>query len=217
MAGRRTVRQANKATSSGRLGTSSAFWDFSLRVYAQPQVAAACLGLQERHGLDVNLLLLGCWLGAHGPGHLGEVTWRDLCAQVAVWQAQVVAPLRQVRRRLKDMLPAGASHTTDPLASLRRAVADCELDSECLEQLMLERAVAMAPAEARVEGASDDAGAEAVDTQERGCTAVAANLHTYLAVTGVDAREEHRALSTLIAGVFPQVPMERIAALVGAE
>jgi uncharacterized protein (TIGR02444 family) len=204
MAGRRTGRQTSRARSSGRSTTTSAFWDFSLRVYAQPEVAAACLGLQERHGLDVNLLLLGCWLGAHAQGRLPEPVWRDLCAQVAVWQTQVVAPLRQVRQRLKGMLPAGVSNANDPLTLLRRTVSECELDAEHLEQLMLERAVAMCALETPVDCDRPD---------ERGCAAAAANLKAYLAAAGVDAGGEQRTLTALIAGVFEQVSAERIAAL----
>lgn len=178
----------------------SAFWDFSLAVYGRPEVAAACLGLQDRHGLDVNLLLLACWLGASGRGALGQPAWQDLCAQVAVWQGQVVGPLREVRRRLKGMLPADASANADPIAALRRAVADCELDAERLEQLMLERAVAMA----------DKAGLEQDDAEVR-CGAAIANLCAYLAVAGVDATGERRALSVLLGAAFTEFAPNRLA------
>jgi len=177
---------------------ASEFWPFSLRVYGRPEAAAACLGLQERHGLDVNLLLLACWLGASGRGALGEPAWTDLCAQVATWQGQVVVPLRQVRQRLKGMLAAGASANADPIASLRRAVGECELDAECLEQLMLERAVAMTGSGAARAGAS--------------CEAAAANLLAYLAVCGVEAAGELRPLSQLLAAAFPDDTSETVAA-----
>jgi uncharacterized protein (TIGR02444 family) len=35
----------------------AAFWRFSLALYARPGVAAALLGLQDRAGRDVNLVL----------------------------------------------------------------------------------------------------------------------------------------------------------------
>jgi len=35
------------------------FWDFSLRLHERPGVPRACLGLQRRYGLDVNLLFFG--------------------------------------------------------------------------------------------------------------------------------------------------------------
>ena len=42
------------------------FWAFSLDVYGRPGVAPACLALQDRHGLDVNLLLFCCWAASQG-------------------------------------------------------------------------------------------------------------------------------------------------------
>ncbi|MCG8546534.1 MAG: TIGR02444 family protein, partial [Alphaproteobacteria bacterium] len=34
----------------------NAFWNFSLRAYARPGVADACIRLQDRYGVDVNVL-----------------------------------------------------------------------------------------------------------------------------------------------------------------
>ena len=42
------------------------FWDFSLAVWGREAVEPACLDLQERHGLDVNLLLFCGWAGRRG-------------------------------------------------------------------------------------------------------------------------------------------------------
>ena len=39
----------------------SPFWRFSLRFYRQPEVADACIRLQEEAGIDVNLLLFLLW------------------------------------------------------------------------------------------------------------------------------------------------------------
>ena len=36
---------------------ASAFWQFSLDVYARPQVAELCLALQDEHNFDVNAVL----------------------------------------------------------------------------------------------------------------------------------------------------------------
>jgi uncharacterized protein (TIGR02444 family) len=43
------------------------FWRFSLAFYARPGMADALIGLQDRAGLDVNLMLFALWRGAlHG-------------------------------------------------------------------------------------------------------------------------------------------------------
>ncbi len=41
---------------------AAAFWQFSVGHYQQPQVKQLCLQLQDGHGINVNLLLLLCWL-----------------------------------------------------------------------------------------------------------------------------------------------------------
>ena len=78
-----------------------AFWRFSLDFYARPGVSAACLALQDEHGLDVNLVLYACWVGISGCGRLGV---EDLAAAeraVAPWRGAVLEKLRAARRAMK--------------------------------------------------------------------------------------------------------------------
>src|SRR5260221_9331531 len=79
------------------------FWAFSLDLYAHPDVAAACLRLQDEQGLDVNLLLLCCWLARSGRGRLGEGDLAAAEARAAPWRRDIIGPLRAVRRALKTM------------------------------------------------------------------------------------------------------------------
>jgi uncharacterized protein (TIGR02444 family) len=108
------------------------FWRYSLRVYARAGVEQACLALQEA-GADVNLLLFCCWQGSQG-GTLNKQSLRKAMQAVAVWQQQVVQPLRQARRIIKRGLPGVAS---DMSGSLRQRISRVELDAEYLEQLVL--------------------------------------------------------------------------------
>src|SRR5258708_19878683 len=78
------------------------FWNFSLEIYAGEGVAEACRDLQERRGCDVNILLFCCWLGASGRPTLRAERLRSILEVSDVWQAEIVRPLRQVRRLLKD-------------------------------------------------------------------------------------------------------------------
>jgi len=84
------------------------FWDFSLALYGRPEVAAACLRLQDAHGLDVNLLLLCCFLARSGRGRLSAAALAAAEARIAPWRASVLTPLREARRALKTMNAAGA-------------------------------------------------------------------------------------------------------------
>jgi uncharacterized protein (TIGR02444 family) len=128
------------------------FWDYSLALYRQPAVEAACLDLQRRHGLDVNLLLLCCWLASRGvPVGCSEVT--RLEARVQDWHAEVVRPLRALRQRLRVRLagglPEGVAAAWPQLAgTLRESILALELDAEHVEQLELARCTAgLAPGE----------------------------------------------------------------------
>ena len=118
----------------------SAFWRFSLAFYARPGVAAACLALQDRHRADVNLVLLALWLGTRG--HRLETTAGTRLAHLAGrWQRPLVAPLRQVRRRLKQRATTEATPWPGAVGELRRRLADVELALERVEQLLLEQGV----------------------------------------------------------------------------
>ena len=116
---------------------AGALWGFSLEVYAQPEVEQACLLMQEKLGVDINLLLVCLWLGSSGRGRLNEAELIDLEQQVAFWQREIIQPLRQVRRRLKELSRFGGER----FVTMRKSVSGCELDAEAVEQQMLEQAL----------------------------------------------------------------------------
>ena len=170
------------------------FWDFSLRVYGQPGVAPACLELQDRHGLDVNLLLLCCWLGHCQKAKPSRAQVAALADAVAAWHNDVVRPLRQARRRLK----APDAAIPPALAeALRREVKRIELDAEHIEQL----------ARAARLPASEPAGVPVPEN-------AAAALGYYLDRVGVSPDETDRLnLTALLRAAFDDVAPERAGAL----
>ncbi len=179
-------------------------WDFSLSLYDRPGVAGACLALQDRHGLDVNLLLLCSWAGAQGR-LLGAAEMARLRAAAAAWQQQVIRPLRGVRRWLKTQaeIPSGLAEP------LRAAVKELELEAERIEQQRLYEALG---------GAAGDAasgGAPAAPMAAR----AAANLRAYLDLAGVPSgvpwgAGDKAALVSLLRGAFPALSEEEAGALV---
>lgn len=79
---------------------SNDFWRYSLLLYSRPGVAKACIALQDRHGLDVNVMLFAMWAGSRGRTlHDREID--VLLAACATWQELVVKPLRATRREEK--------------------------------------------------------------------------------------------------------------------
>ncbi len=77
------------------------FWEFSLAVYGRPGVPAACVALQDRHGLDVNVLLFAAWAGMECGVALSAERLTAVDSTIAAWRREVVRPLRAVRRRVK--------------------------------------------------------------------------------------------------------------------
>lgn len=114
------------------------FWDFSLQVYGREGVGAACLHLQERHGIDVNVMLFCLWLGETGRGVLENEECSAMIAAVGRWHLEVVRSLRGVRTILKSGFP-DVPH--DLRESLRGEVQLAEIDSEHLQQLILAASV----------------------------------------------------------------------------
>src|SRR5471032_958989 len=118
---------ADAAAAKDAAGRDAAeLWAFSLEFYARPGIAETCLRLQDAHGLDVNLLLLCCWLGSSGRGRLSEADLAAAEARAAQWRQAVIVPLRAIRRALKPMN-----------AALYEAVKRVELDAEREEQSLL--------------------------------------------------------------------------------
>jgi uncharacterized protein (TIGR02444 family) len=108
----------------------SPFWRFSLGFYRRPGVADACLALQDGCGVDVNILLFFLWLAAARRCVSTDVA-RAVCAAAAPWRDDVVAPLRTIRRRLKDGSALVERSATEAFRARIKAI---ELESERLEQ-----------------------------------------------------------------------------------
>ena len=158
----------------------SPFWNFTLGVYGRPGVSQACIGLQDRQGLNVNMLIFCLWAGSHGHSlTAGEL--ERLAAALTPWDEAVVKPLREVRRWLKeqDLVPR------DQAEPLGRAILGREIESEGLAQRLMEHSLPLAP------GAAD-------------AKAAAANLRGYLELRAISASDSDRAdLAVLLRGAFP--------------
>ncbi len=113
---------------------TAAFWDFSLACYARAGMAEACLDLQDRRGLDVNMLLFCCYAAA---AHGFAMSVREILsfeASVSAWQAEIVKPLRAARRAM----PSGMEGVPRPLIeSIRAKIKEAELAAEEAEQARL--------------------------------------------------------------------------------
>lgn len=99
------------------------FWSFSLRIYAVRGVETACIDLQDRFGVDVNMALYCLWIGRPlGPEALARAL------EVSEPLHMFVKPLREMRRTMPKDGENGA----------REAIKRAELKAEKLEQEALE-------------------------------------------------------------------------------
>jgi uncharacterized protein (TIGR02444 family) len=171
------------------------FWDYALELYRRDGVEAACLELQERHSLDVNVVLLCCWLARRGIA-ADEAALGQIAGAAEVWQEEFVRPLRAVRSRLKATLtklqPGSiAARWPELAAALRQRALALEIDGERLEQLLLaELAADLAP------------------TATPGVALASANLRRYRPFAAPDRQP----LATLLQAAFPDVPTSAVAA-----
>lgn len=111
-------------------------WDFSLALYAQPQVEQLCLKLQESYGANVNLLLWAVWLEQRQLG----LTSKKLAAAVALvqgWNVQYTQVLRNLRQQLKRDF----ANDMTMISPLMENIKQTELSAEKREQQWLEELI----------------------------------------------------------------------------
>jgi uncharacterized protein (TIGR02444 family) len=152
---------------------SSAFWLFSQSVYTAAGVQEECLLLQDRFGIDINLLLFSAFVGAVHGALLPTEELSNANAAVAQWQEGIVRSLRTVRRALKQAKPPHPI-VAAPIHDLREKIKSIELEAERIEQVALE-----AWCQSRV---------ESWPRAER-ATAVTANVRALFALSGDRARK----------------------------
>lgn len=76
-------------------------WQYICEAYARGNTAQHCLSLQNRYGLDVNLLLSCGWIALH----LGRIEqWPELLSATQPWQSRL-KELRSIRNHLNKHDP----------------------------------------------------------------------------------------------------------------
>jgi uncharacterized protein (TIGR02444 family) len=154
---------------------SNPLWDFSTWAYKEPGVEKACISLQGKYGVDVNIILFCLWLAHIGIGSSNLARYLAGALKLSRdWQRSLVEPLRAVRDNMKDFIENSEIVGPNRVAAseLRERVKACEQDMEHLQVLALFALVAE-PAEAR-----ERSPAEKKDDANN-------NLTVYFSATGV--------------------------------
>ena len=120
------------STASGDL------WEFSLKLYAEPGVAASCLSLQDQHGFDVNLVLFCIWYGCrHGELTDDLLKTASKLGPLARNSSALAKPAYPLKRDLKE----SAYSSSSEISVLRDRIKTAELDAERIQQQELEKLI----------------------------------------------------------------------------
>jgi uncharacterized protein (TIGR02444 family) len=168
-------------------GSTVSFKRFALALYGSEGVADACLDLQNRHDLDVNVVLFGAFVGAVRRQTL-TIADLDLAhRRVAAWHREVVRPLRAVRQRLKTGPVPAPNEAT---GGLRRKLSQLEIEAEVMELDQLGALIAELHSPRSTSGAAECASA-AIETVIKTHTGIALNDEDRHAI-GTIAAEAHQ-------------------------
>ena len=77
------------------------FWQYACSTYKIPGVEEFLLALQDDHGLNVNLVLLMCWL-AEQNRHITEQQLVKFIDAITITEQQIMQPLRSARYAMKS-------------------------------------------------------------------------------------------------------------------
>jgi uncharacterized protein (TIGR02444 family) len=108
----------------------SPFWRFSIKFYAEPGVAEACIALQDQAKVDVNILFFLLWNATQGRAY-GKADVAEVERMIGAWRDMTVVPIRNVRRALKSPPPVMAAEAAEGFRTRIKAV---ELEAERLQQ-----------------------------------------------------------------------------------
>jgi len=170
------------------------FWDYSLDVYRRDGVSPALITFQDRHDLDVNILLLCLWAGQGGRGELDDADFVHALRVSANWNPEIVCALRDVRIRLRQEVALVPKDLSD---AVRKKLLELEIDCEHVEQLSI--AAGLSPKETRT-GSSEE--------RLKYC---GLNLKSYFDRKGcVPHADDRRELTTILSAAFGDIALDRI-------
>lgn len=99
------------------------FWQFALRQYARDEVKALCLQLQDEAEVRVTVWLWLWWRATSGKPCSRDLLQQAL-AYTDTWHLGVVAPLRDIRKKLNKF------SNTNLEVETRKAILSAELIAE---------------------------------------------------------------------------------------
>ena len=153
--------------------SQTSFWDYSVDYYDRDGVSDSLLSLQNRHDLDINLILLALWTGAEMGILLEKEHFAILDAKAYEWRDNIIKPLRSSRQAIKSFTSMNIGLTDDIYQKIKSA----ELDAEHVAQIFLSDSLSSLP--------------ETTNTSDY-CHAATSNLASYFAYADVNTNQKVR-------------------------
>ena len=150
--------------------SQTSFWDYSVDYYDRDGVSDSLLSLQNRHDLDINLILLALWTGAEMGILLKKEHFATLDAKAYEWRDNIIKPLRSSRQAIKSFTSMNIGLTDDIYQKIKSA----ELDAEYVAQIFLSDSLSSLP--------------ETTNTSDY-CHAATSNLASYFAYAEVNTNQ----------------------------
>ncbi len=122
------------ARSAASLDLESSLWRYAVDLYERPGVSRALLQLQDRHGVDVCVLLAMLFAGDRLGLDVDAALTGTADDKIRAWRDEVVTPLRHARRAVRRY-DAGAGGE----GALYDAIKRTELLAEQVELARLAR------------------------------------------------------------------------------
>ena len=113
---------------------NSEFWNYSSQIWTLPGTEKVCLELQNKHEINVNILLYCAWAGDKKLC-MNDDDLQMLLDTTQPWQT-IIKPLRDSRKMMKQSMLAMPSKMVDQTL---KNINEMELNAEHMEQLALEK------------------------------------------------------------------------------
>ena len=117
------------SVSQTSLESARSLWDYAVDIYGRPGMSDLCLTFQDDYGADVSIILFIGWCSAQGI-RIDDRLLNRVEQSVGVWNRDVVAPLREMRRELKL---DSRGITRKKVSDFREMLKALELEAEHLE------------------------------------------------------------------------------------
>lgn len=76
------------------------FWQFSLQTFEKSSNRTALLHLQDKHDLNINLILALLWYANSGRGICSTDALKNLLSLIEPWQKKITEKLRELRNKI---------------------------------------------------------------------------------------------------------------------